>query len=223
MAEGGTIFLDEIGEMGPGLQQVFLRVLEDGEIQPVGSAERRKVSVRIIAATNRNLEQLVREGKFREDLYYRINVVAVDLPPLRERREDIGVLACHFLDKYAAENGKPLRSLSPEALALLEAAPWPGNVRELENVIERAVLLAEGSEITPANLPRHVLHPLPEEPEGCEADGSLEQVGRSHIVDVLRATEGNKAKASAILGINRTTLWRMMQKLKIADGEFLPK
>ncbi|MCE5263410.1 MAG: sigma-54 dependent transcriptional regulator [Deltaproteobacteria bacterium] len=223
MAEGGTIFLDEIGEMGPGLQQVFLRVLEDGEIQPVGSAERRKVSVRVIAATNRNLDQLVREGKFREDLYYRINVVAVDLPPLRERREDIGVLARHFLDKYAAENGKPLHSLSPEALALLESAPWPGNVRELENVIERAVLLAEGNEITPANLPRHVHHPPPEDPAACEADGSLEQVGRNHIVDVLRATEGNKAKASAILGINRTTLWRMMQKLKIADGEFLPK
>ena len=223
MAEGGTIFLDEIGDIGLGLQQVLLRVLEDGEIQPVGSTERKKVSVRIIAATNRNLEQLVREGKFREDLYYRINVVAVDLPPLRERREDIGVLARHFLHKYTVENGKQLRGISPEALALLEAAPWPGNVRELENVIERAVLLADDDEINPGHLPRHLQHPPPAEPGGSESDGSLEQVGRNHIIEVLRSTEGNKAKASAILGINRTTLWRMMQKLKIEDGEFLPK
>lgn len=223
MAEGGTIFLDEIGDIGLGLQQVLLRVLEDGEIQPVGSTERKKVSVRIIAATNRNLEQLVREGKFREDLYYRINVVAVDLPPLRERREDIGVLARHFLHKYTVESGKQLRGISPEALALLEAAPWPGNVRELENVIERAVLLADGDEINPGHLPRHLQHPPPAEPGGSESDGSLEQVGRNHIIEVLRSTEGNKAKASAILGINRTTLWRMMQKLKIEDGEFLPK
>lgn len=223
MAEGGTIFLDEIGDIGLGLQQVLLRVLEDGEIQPVGSTERKKVSVRIIAATNRNLEQLVREGKFREDLYYRINVVAVDLPPLRERREDIGVLARHFLHKYTVESGKQLRGISPEALALLEAAPWPGNVRELENVIERAVLLADDDEINPGHLPRHLQHPPPAEPGGSESDGSLEQVGRNHIIEVLRSTEGNKAKASAILGINRTTLWRMMQKLKIEDGEFLPK
>ena len=223
MAEGGTIFLDEIGDIGLGLQQVLLRVLEDGEIQPVGSTERKKVSVRIIAATNRNLEQLVREGKFREDLYYRINVVAVDLPPLRERREDIGVLARHFLHKYTVENGKQLRGISPEALALLEAAPWPGNVRELENVIERAVLLADDDEINPGHLPRHLQHPPPAEPGGSESDGSLEQVGRNHIIEVLRSMEGNKAKASAILGINRTTLWRMMQKLKIEDGEFLPK
>ena len=223
MAEGGTIFLDEIGDIGLGLQQVLLRVLEDGEIQPVGSTERKKVSVRIIAATNRNLEQLVREGKFREDLYYRINVVAVDLPPLRERREDIGVLARQFLHKYTVESGKQLRGISPEALALLEAAPWPGNVRELENVIERAVLLADDDEINPGHLPRHLQHPPPAEPGGSESDGSLEQVGRNHIIEVLRSTEGNKAKASAILGINRTTLWRMMQKLKIEDGEFLPK
>ena len=223
MAEGGTIFLDEIGDIGLGLQQVLLRVLEDGEIQPVGSTERKKVSVRIIAATNRNLEQLVREGKFREDLYYRINVVAVDLPPLRERREDIGVLARHFLHKYTVENGKQLRGISPEALALLEAAPWPGNVRELENVIERAVLLADDDEINTGHLPRHLQHPPPAEPGGSESDGSLEQVGRNHIIEVLRSMEGNKAKASAILGINRTTLWRMMQKLKIEDGEFLPK
>lgn len=223
MAEGGTIFLDEIADMDPGLQQIFLRVLENGEIQPIGSAERKMVSVRIIAATNRNLEQLVQEEKFREDLYYRINVVAIRLPPLRERREDIGVLAHFFLDKYATENGKTLRRVSPEALALLEAAPWPGNVRELENVIERAVLLAEADEILPGNLPRHLQHPHSTETEERESEGSLEQMGRSHIIEVLHSTDGNKAKASAILGINRTTLWRMMQKLKIKDAEFLPK
>ncbi len=223
MAEGGTIFLDEIGDIGPGLQQILLRVLENGEIQPVGSGERKKVAVRVVAATNRNLEQLVKEGRFREDLYYRINVVAIDLPPLREHREDIGILARHFLNKYSAENGKTIDGISPEALALLEAHSWPGNVRELENVVERAVLLTAGDKITPEDLPPQFYDPSPEETGICGTGSTLEQVGRNHIIEILRSTEGNRAKAATALGINRTTLWRMMQKLDIADSDFLPR
>jgi len=223
MAEGGTLFIDEIGDTSLGLQQIFLRVLENGEIQPVGSVERKKVSVRIVAATNRNLEQMVKEERFREDLYYRINVVAIDLPPLRKRQEDIGILARHFLNKYAEENGKKINCISPEALDLLEAHSWPGNVRELENVIERAVLLAAGNEITPRSLPSHFHDPSPEDACGGITGSSLEQVGRNHIIEVLRSTDGNKAKAATVLGINRTTLWRMMQKLKIREGDFLSR
>lgn len=220
MAEGGTIFLDEIGDMGPGLQQIFLRVLESGEIQPVGSAERKEVAVRVIAATNRDLEQMVSERTFREDLYYRIKVVEIHLPPLRERREDIGVLARHFLMKYAEENGKRIDNISEEALDLLEGYSWPGNVRELENVIERAVLLTNSQEIAPANLPPQFHEPFLVDPQGRMPDHSLEQVGRNHIIDVLRSTDGNRAKASSMLGINRTTLWRMMQRLKIEEQDF---
>ena len=223
MAEGGTVFLDEIGDIGPGLQQILLRVLENGEIQPVGSGERKKVAVRVVAATNRNLEQLVKEGRFREDLYYRINVVAIDLPPLREHREDIGILTRHFLNKYSAENGKTIDGISPEALALLEAYSWPGNVRELENVVERAVLLTAGDKIAPEDLPPQFHDPSPEETGICGTGSTLEQVGRNHIIEILRSTEGNRAKAATALGINRTTLWRMMQKLDIADSDFLPR
>lgn len=221
MAEGGTIFLDEIGDMGPGLQQVFLRVLESGEIQPVGSTERKKVAVRIVAATNRNLEQMVKADKFREDLYYRVKVMEIYLPPLRERREDIGILARYFLKKYAEENGKRIDVISAEALDLLEAYAWPGNVRELENVIERAVLLTDVREISPANLPPQFHDSLPLDPCNRIPDHSLEQIGRNHIIEVLRSTDGNRAKASSILGINRTTLWRMMQRLKIEEEDLL--
>ncbi len=220
VAEGGTIFLDEIGNIGLGLQQVFLRVLEAGELQPVGSVERKKVSVRIVAATNKNLEQMVKDNAFREDLYYRISVVVVDLPSLRERKEDIGVLARHFLEKYARENSRRVPAISADALHLLEAYGWPGNVRELENVMERAVLLTEGEVVLPESLPPHMQDLLQRKNDGVSPDLSLERVGRNHIVSVLKAAEGNRAKASQMLGINRTTLWRMMQRLDIADKEF---
>ncbi|HOG16602.1 MAG: Transcriptional regulatory protein ZraR [Syntrophaceae bacterium PtaU1.Bin231] len=222
-AENGTIFLDEIGDGSLALQQMFLRVLEDGEIQPVGSAERKKVSVRIIAATNRDLERMVRDGKFREDLYYRINVVAIDLPPLRARREDIGVLARHFLGKYACENRRSISGISTEALAVLEAHAWPGNVRELENVMERAALLATGGMIMPEDLPSHFPVLSSEETLVFRSNHSLEQVGRNHIIEVLKSTEGNRTRAAEILGINRTTLWRMMQRLKVEDVDRPPE
>jgi len=223
VTEGGTIFLDEIGNIGPGLQQTFLRVLEDGEIQPVGSFERKKVSVRIIAATNKDLEQMAREKKFREDLYYRLNVVTIYLPPLRERREDIGILTRHFLNKYSEENNKDISGISPEALRLLESHNWPGNVRELENVIERATLFVTSHEITSESLPP-ALHKLQRTTthgdEFAEDIKSLEQLSRKHILEVLGITGGNKTKAAKLLGINRTTLWRMMSRLEM-DGKNL--
>lgn len=142
-AEGGTLFLDEIGDIGKGLQQTLLRAIESGEIQPVGSFNRKKVQVRIIAATNRNLEEMVKKGTFREDLYYRLNVVTISLPPLRERISDTALLAHHFLRRYAAQNNKQIDRISPDALKLMEKYNWPGNVRELENIIERATLFEE--------------------------------------------------------------------------------
>ncbi|NLT22676.1 MAG: sigma-54-dependent Fis family transcriptional regulator, partial [Syntrophorhabdus sp.] len=141
VAHGGTVFLDEIGDISPRLQQILLRVLENGEIQPVGSTVRRKVDVRVVAATNRDLGNMVKQGTFRADLYYRLNVISLELPPLRMRTEDIAMLAGHFLRKYAAENEKAINDMSRDALQLLERYTWPGNVRELENVVERATLL----------------------------------------------------------------------------------
>ncbi|HOO56730.1 MAG TPA: sigma-54 dependent transcriptional regulator [bacterium] len=221
VAEGGTVFLDEIGDIDTGLQQILLRVLEDGEIQPVGSTERRKVSVRVIAATNKDLKKMVEDGSFREDLYYRLNVVTIDVPPLRERKEDIGILARHFLKIYSIENEKNKSSISSEALHFLEEYDWPGNVRELENIIERAVLLESTDEITPDSLTASILSHGLSDRRGdlSEENITLEQVGRSHVLDILRATGGNKALAAEKLGINRSTLWRMMKRMNISDND----
>ncbi|WP_300465458.1 sigma-54 dependent transcriptional regulator [Desulfobacula sp.] len=216
-ANGGTIFLDEIGDIGPGLQQTFLRALENGEIQPVGSFERKTVSVRIIAATNKNLETKVEQGSFRQDLYYRLNVVMIDLPPLRERRGDIGILAHHFLKQYSTQNNKNIKRISKEAFQLLEHYDWPGNVRELENIIERATLFETSPEITPGSLPPVLTKP----PAVSDHDlvskdvKSLEQLSKKHIIKVLEMTAQNKTQASKLLGIDRSTLWRIMNRLNM--------
>jgi DNA-binding NtrC family response regulator len=216
-AEGGTVFLDEIGDISPGLQQVLLRVLEDGEIQPVGSAQRRKVDVRVIAATNKELEELTLQGRFREDLYYRLAVITIQLPPLRRRREDIALLAQHFLKKHVTQNRKRIHGISKEAMTLLEEYEWPGNIRELDNTIERATLLEGADEITPGSLPLKIREYKPESSheEKRSDQKTLEEVGRAHIIEVLEKTGGNKTNASEILGINRTSLWRMMRRLGI--------
>ena len=218
-AEGGTVFLDEIGDISPGLQQVLLRVLEDGEIQPVGSTERRKVDVRIIAATNRDLEELISQDRFREDLYYRLAVITIQLPALRQRREDIALLAHHFLRKHVNENRKSIRGISREVLTLLENYEWPGNIRELDNTMERATLLESGDEISTESLPLKIREYSPgtnhEEKRGDQK--TLEEVGRAHVIEVLKKTGGNKTSASEILGINRTSLWRMMRRLGIKE------
>jgi len=215
-ADGGTVFLDEIGDISPRLQQVLLRVLENGEIQPVGSTTRKKVDVRVVAATNRNLEELMRTSAFRADLYYRLNVISLRLPSLAERKEDIAALASHFLRKYSTENNKSITGITKEALRMLETYDWPGNVRELENVIERATLLEITSEITPESLPEKVRTSPDNPPAVFDEDlKTLEEVGKAYIIKVLEKTGGNKAKASDIHGINRTSLWRMIQRLKI--------
>ena len=216
-ASGGTIFLDEIGDIGTGLQQTFLRVLENGEIQPVGSFERKKIWVRIIAATNKNLEAMVEQGSFRKDLYYRLNVVIIDLPPLRDRKEDIGILAYHFLKQYSAQNNQSINRISQEALRLLEKYNWPGNVRELENIIERATLFEVSNEITIDSIPSALTTPplesdLKPSPKDIK---SLEQLSRNHIMNVLEITDQNKTQASKLLGIDRSTLRRIMNRLEL--------
>jgi len=225
VADGGSIFLDEIGDVSLGLQQVLLRVLEDGEIQPVGSTNRKKVDVKVIAATNKNLEAMIRQEKFREDLYYRINVITLRLPPLRERAGDIGLLAQYFLKKYRNENNRSLKGFAPDALKLLERYNWPGNVRELENVIERGSLLETGDRISVESLPPHLQETERKEKTTLSPRGrggeemSLAQVEKDHILRILKLSGGNKASASKTLGINRTTLWRIMQKYRIEDSE----
>jgi len=218
VADGGTVFLDEIGDISARLQQVLLRVLENGEIQPVGATTRKKVDVRIVAATNKNLEEMIKTGSYREDLYYRLNVITLRLPPLRERREDIATLAGHFLRKYCTNNEKAITGLSKEVLRLLEQYAWPGNVRELENVIERATLLETTSEITQESLPEPIRTAIDKGLLAHDEDlQTLEEMGRAYIIKVLGKVNGNKVRASEILGINRTSLWRMIQRFKISE------
>jgi DNA-binding NtrC family response regulator len=203
MAHRGTLFLDEIGEMSANIQVHLLRVLEEKEFTRVGGNELIKVDVRLVSATNRDLQAAIKSGQFREDLYYRLNVVTIDLPPLRERKEDIPLLAEHFLKRFAAENQKTVSVFSGEMLDFLVKYPWPGNVRELENTIERAVILAKGPEIQLGDLLQRN-SPL----VGKVITGqSLQDVEREHILSVLNETGGNLAKAARILGISRATLY----------------
>jgi len=202
LADGGTLLLDEIGEMEPDGQVKLLRVLETGVFFRVGATRSRSVDVRLVAATNRDLAEAMRAGQFRQDLYFRINTIAVHLPPLRERREDIALLALHFLEQSAAYGRK---RLSPKAMACLEAYDWPGNVRELRHAVERAVILTQGEEIQPEDL-------LPDiqcgTPAAAPAPGSLEELERQHIISILRQVGGHRGKASALLGIDPKTLYR---------------
>ena len=209
-ADGGTCFLDEVGDISLSMQAKLLRVLQEHEIKRVGDTEIIKVDVRIVAATNKNLEQLVAEKKFREDLFYRLNVVSLQLPPLRERPEDIPLLAAHFLRKFAAENGKPVSQISQETIDLLAHYRWPGNVRELENVLERAVTLSHHSVILPEDLPRRLrAQPLETVTSSLPSQIPLSELEKRYIQKVLEETGGNKKKAADILGIDRRTLYRM--------------
>ena len=218
-AHGGTLFLDEIGEMPILLQAKLLRALQQGEVQRVGSDNPITVDVRIIAATNRDLKEEVRERRFREDLYFRLNVITVDVPPLRVRREDIPLLAAHFLERFALRNRKQLKGFSPHALDAMLRYPWPGNVRELENAVERAVIMSTGDLITERELPLTLSSqaseevPLPESDAASSLAGlSLDEVERRAIAETLRDVEDNKSEAARRLGITRATLHNKLKK-----------
>lgn len=209
LAHEGTVFLDEIGELPMFLQKKLLRFLQEKEIQRIGSTARIKIDVRVISATNRDLEKSVKEGTFREDLYWRLNVVRINLPPLRERKEDIPLLVNHFLNKYSKENNKPIPQLDPEVMNALMNYDWPGNVRELANVIERAVVLSPSGIISMKHLPRRI-----QEKTGWrdfKNSLNLLEVEKSLILKALNATGWNQTKAAQILGISRKQLRTKMK------------
>ncbi len=216
-ANRGTIFLDEIGATSPTMQAKLLRVIQEREIQRVGGEETLSVDVRILAATNRNLEEDVKEGKFREDLYYRLNVVALNVPPLCDRQDDIPLLAQHFLEKYAEKNRKNVKGFSPLAMDMLIKYGWPGNVRELENTIERAVILLTGDLITEKDLPSNIIEPYSEisdwveKPKPVVANRPLEDIEKEAILATLEATGGNKSETARRLKINRKTLHKKLR------------
>lgn len=202
----GTLFLDEIGEINANTQIHLLRALEEKKITRVGSNEEIDVDVRVIASTNRDLKTLVEQGKFREDLYYRLKVVTINLPPLKERKEDILPLAEHFLKKYAEENNKSEIIFSPEVIEFMLNYSWPGNVRELENMIEHGVILSKNNAITLAEIPQDIIHPT------SAVEKTIEAVTRNHILNVLEETKGNISKTAKVLGIRRMTLYNKLKK-----------
>jgi len=210
LAEGGTIFLDEIGDVSAAVQVKLLRVIEQKEFEPLGATYTEKVDVRIIAATNRDLEEMVKAGRFREDLYYRLNVMKVELPPLRERRDDIPLLVEHFIQKYNKKMGKEIEGVSEEAMRLLLNHPYPGNVRELENIMEHAFILCKSRIILPEHLPHYLYAKTPSLPAA-----SLKEWEREIIKEVLRRSGGNITRAARELGIHRTTLWRKMKRYQL--------
>ncbi len=219
-ADGGSIFLDEIGDLSPSTQVKLLRILQGREFQRLGSNITLKTDVRVIAATHRNLEEAIQKGLFREDLYYRLNVISITLPPLRERREDISLLIDHFLKKYSEENQKSISDISKEARDLLLRYPYPGNIRELENLIERAVILCRGEMITTQDLPFHLKEGRSETPwtsskKGKSLPESLEEIERDSILRALHQHDGVQTKAAESLGISERVLRYKIRKYGI--------
>jgi two-component system response regulator HydG len=213
-ARGGTFFMDEVGEMPPSLQIKLLRVLQEREVIPVGATEAIPVDVRIVAATNRDLEEEVRRGHFRSDLFYRLNVIAVELPCLRERRDDLVMLIDHFLQEMATERNSTAKALSSEALDAVMVYDWPGNVRELQNALEHAVVLTKAALIEPAALPERITRRRREPlvAERSSPNPSLEVIERAYIMWVLQAEGGNKTRAAEVLGIDPSTLYRKLSR-----------
>jgi two-component system, NtrC family, response regulator AtoC len=219
IADGGTVFLDEVGDISTELQTKLLRFLQEREFERVGATEPIHVDIRVIAATNRDLSGAVKEGRFREDLFYRLNVIPIRLPPLRDRKEDIPVLANYFLKRVAAETKKNVVGLAPDAEARLVAYPWPGNVRELANVIERAVVLGQGADVTLTDLPGQIV------PNGAECSSDdlsyrhgLEAAKREIVIKALAHTNGNRAAAARVLGLHKTHLLDLIKTLGIDGG-----
>ncbi|HJM42759.1 MAG: sigma-54 dependent transcriptional regulator [Nitrospinota bacterium] len=218
-AQGGTVFLDEIADTSPGMQVKLLRVLQEHEIRRVGGNDVIKVDVRLIASTNQDLAEAVREGNFREDFYYRLNVIPLSLPPLKDRPEDIPLLARHFLAGFAAEAGREVTGISTEAMRVLMHYAWPGNIRELENVIERAVTLGAEGELGVGDLPPSLLEDAgPAETEALLVVSTIQELEKAHISRVLKFTGGQISKAARILGIDRRTLYRKIDAYKIQPG-----
>ncbi len=215
VAEHGTIFLDEVGEITPALQVKLLRALQEKEFLPVGGTAPIHVDVRVLAATNRDLEQEVERGTFRADLYYRLNVIPVTVPPLRGRRDDVPLLVRHFLQRLVEKRGMPVKSIDKEAMAILCDYDWPGNVRELENVLERVVLLEDGEVIIRDSLPEKLLQNPDRGTKGIfegTPRATLEDLEKEYLIQVLESTSWQKKKASSILGINASTLYRKIQR-----------
>lgn len=218
LANGGTLFLDEIGDMPLNLQAKILKFLESGEFIPLGDTAKKQVDVRVIAATNKDLETLIREGKFREDLYYRLNVIEIKIPPLRERKEDIPALTYFFIDKLSKVHDKNIKGITNEALSCLINYEWPGNVRELKNVIERAIILVTGEYITLNELPERIKKERSTPFTSKSLKEALEEFEKNIILNTLRQCSNNKEEAAKLLGIDLATLYRKLKKYQIAEA-----
>jgi len=215
-ANKGTVFLDEVGEIPVDQQVNLLRVIQEREVKPIGSNQMISFDTRIIAATNKNLEEEIEKGNFREDLYYRLNVVEIPLPTLQKRKEDIPLLAHHFIKKYSRELNRPVKGISSEAIGALMSYDWKGQVRELENIIERSVLLGDGDFITPDDLPGSIQESSNDfEYDADSLEDAVQTFEKHHIISVLKRTEGNKAEAARLLGIDPSTLYRKMERMGI--------
>jgi two-component system, NtrC family, response regulator AtoC len=223
LAHGGTLFLDEIGELPLSVQVKLLRVLQEKTFERLGGTQTQSVDVRFVAATHRPLEEMVKRGEFREDLFYRLNVVPVWLPPLRERPEDIAPLARHFLALHAKANGRPPMSLAPDAVTLLEQQPWPGNVRQLQNLLERLVVLSESTTLTAAELSRELARqpgvvpasaaaPARSEASGTTLDSQKRDAERAALQDALARAGNNRTLAARLLGVSRRTLYNKLEE-----------
>ena len=227
-AAGGTLFLDEIGDISPALQVRLLRALQEGEVKPVGASEVQTVDVRVVAATNRDLAAAMAAGTFREDLYYRLNVVVIEVPPLRDRPDDVALLARHFLQRYAAKYGRPVKTIQPEALSVLQGARWSGNVRELENAVQRAVLLSTGPTLTVDLLPASVrvarsapgIERALDLPFAEAKEMAISAFERSYIEDLLTRTGGNLAEAARRGGLDKSNFRRIIRRHNVDPGRF---
>jgi transcriptional regulator with PAS, ATPase and Fis domain len=218
VADKGTLFLDEVGEMSPSTQVKLLRALQERKIRKVGGIKEIDTDVRIIAATNQDIKQRIKEGRFREDLFYRLNILYFEMPPLRKRREDIPLLVSHFLEKYCKKMGRKMKRLVPEVISVLESYYWPGNVRELENVIERIVAIEERGTVTLGSLPKELVSPqssLEEDlvlQDGFSLNKKLDETSRSYLQKALKISEGSLKKTASLLGLNYRSLRYLIEK-----------